>query len=130
MTTFESALEACSSIPKARLVPLESSNHILLADEPAWPVFLQELEAFMAPDAARRAGDTAPATGTADLTSREREIVRLAANGLTNGEIAEHLTLSPRTVERHLSNAYLKLNLTGKAARTAAAASVVRADMQ
>jgi pimeloyl-ACP methyl ester carboxylesterase/DNA-binding CsgD family transcriptional regulator len=128
MVGFESALEACSSIRTARLVPLDSANHILLADEPAWAVFLREVEAFMAPDAARSAaGDTA--TGIASLTSREREIVRLAASGLTNAAIAEQLTVSPRTVERHLSNAYLKLNLSGKAARTAAAASVVRDDL-
>ena len=129
MVKFDSAMEACASIPNARLVPLESSNHILLASEPAWPVFLREVEAFIAPDAARFAADAGPSTGTADLTSREREIVRLAADGLTNVEIAKRLTLSPRTVERHLSNAYLKLNLSGKAARTAAAASVVRADL-
>jgi pimeloyl-ACP methyl ester carboxylesterase/DNA-binding CsgD family transcriptional regulator len=129
MVRFESALDACSSIPNARLVPLDSSNHILLADEPAWAVFLREVEEFMAPDTVRY-GRGAPTTGTADLTSREREIVRLAADGLTNAAIAEHLTLSPRTVERHLSNAYLKLNVSGKAARTAAAASVVRDDLQ
>jgi pimeloyl-ACP methyl ester carboxylesterase/DNA-binding CsgD family transcriptional regulator len=129
MTPFEQAIETCSSIPDARLVPLDSANHILLADEPAWPVFLRELEAFMAPDAARLAAG-GPAAGVADLTDREREIVRLAANGLTNAAIAEELTLSPRTVERHLSNAYLKLNVSGKAARTAAAASVVRDDLQ
>jgi DNA-binding CsgD family transcriptional regulator len=129
MTPFAQAIETCSSIPNARLVPLDSANHILLADEPAWPVFLRELETFMAPDAARYLAGGA-AQGVADLTTREREIVRLAANGLTNAAIAEQLTLSPRTVERHLSNAYLKLNISGKAARTAAAASVVRDDLQ
>jgi pimeloyl-ACP methyl ester carboxylesterase/DNA-binding CsgD family transcriptional regulator len=129
MTPFESAIETCSSIPGARLVPLDSANHILLADEPAWPVFLREVEAFMAPDAAIQAAGGAVA-GVADLTNREREIVRLTATGLTNTAIAEQLTLSPRTVERHLSNAYLKLNISGKAARTAAAASVVRDDLQ
>jgi hypothetical protein len=36
-----------SSIPYAGLVPLESRNHILLADEPAWPVFLREVAAFV-----------------------------------------------------------------------------------
>ena len=130
MVRFDSALEACSSIPGARLVPLESANHILLADEPAWPVFLRELEAFMAPDAAVRPAAGGASSGTANLTSREREIVRLTAMGLTNAEIAEELTLSPRTIERHLSNAYVKLNISGKAARTAAAASVVRDDLQ
>jgi class 3 adenylate cyclase/pimeloyl-ACP methyl ester carboxylesterase len=36
-----------SLIPSARFVPLEGRNHILLADEPAWPVFLRELHVFL-----------------------------------------------------------------------------------
>lgn len=35
-------------IPGARFVALESRNHILLGDEPAWPVFVSEVEAFLA----------------------------------------------------------------------------------
>ena len=45
---FEQGRLAASLIPGSRLVALESSNHILLADEPAWPVFLREVEAFLA----------------------------------------------------------------------------------
>jgi hypothetical protein len=37
-----------SLIPGSRFVALESNNHILLADEPAWPVFLAEVEHFLA----------------------------------------------------------------------------------
>jgi pimeloyl-ACP methyl ester carboxylesterase/DNA-binding winged helix-turn-helix (wHTH) protein len=36
-----------AEIPKARFVPLPSANHILLADEPAWKIFVQELGAFL-----------------------------------------------------------------------------------
>jgi serine/threonine protein kinase/alpha-beta hydrolase superfamily lysophospholipase len=36
-----------AEIPNARFVPLDTGNHILLAQEPAWPVFLEELEAFL-----------------------------------------------------------------------------------
>lgn len=36
-----------SSIPNARIVTLESDNHVLLSGEPAWPRFLDELEAFL-----------------------------------------------------------------------------------
>jgi DNA-binding NarL/FixJ family response regulator len=60
------------------------------------------------------------------LTEREQEILRLAARGLDNVAIAGRLTLSVRTVERHMSNAYLKLGLSGKAARTAAVAALLR----
>jgi DNA-binding NarL/FixJ family response regulator len=124
---FDHALQLSSAIADARLVPLESRNHILLGDEPAWPVFVAEVTAFMEPDARARA---ASATGlssvdTARLSRREREILRLAAGGLSNVEVAEKLTISTRTVERHLSNAYLKLGLSGRAARTGAVARVL-----
>jgi pimeloyl-ACP methyl ester carboxylesterase len=37
-----------ASIPNARLVTLESDNHVLLADEPAWGKFFEEVEDFLA----------------------------------------------------------------------------------
>ena len=129
MVSFESARDASASIPNARLVPLESANHILLADEPAWPVFLREVEAFIEPDARSTRAGRATVVPSSSLTNREREILRLTADGLTNDAIADRLTLSPRTIERHLSNAYLKLGVSGKSARTAAAATVVREEL-
>jgi len=45
------------------------------------------------------------------LTVREREVLTLAAEGLSNPQIAEHLTLSVRTVEMHRSNLMKKLGL-------------------
>ena len=103
-------------IPGARLVPLESRNYILLASEPAWPAFLDEVNAFLG---------SAPATQPLlldELSPREREVLELVAAGLSNEEIAGRLYLSVRTVERHLSNVYAKLRISGKAARAAAAA--------
>ncbi len=45
---FSSARRLAALIPDSQLVPLESSNHILLETEPAWPRFLDELEGFLA----------------------------------------------------------------------------------
>ena len=105
-------------IPGARFVPLESRNHILLEHEPAWRLFIAELHDFLgAPEPER-----APAEALADLSAREREVIELVAAGLSNEEIAGRLYLSVRTVERHLSNVYAKLRISGKAARAAAAA--------
>jgi pimeloyl-ACP methyl ester carboxylesterase/DNA-binding CsgD family transcriptional regulator len=123
-TTFDNAVQVSGQIAGARLVPLESRNHILLADEPAWQVFLREVTAFLEPD--RRAFLEGGAEGAESLSQREREVLRLCADGKTNDEIAGTLGLSPRTVERHLSNVYLKLGVTGSAARAAAVARFLR----
>lgn len=65
---------------------------------------------------------TGARVGPDELTPRETEVLRLAAAGLANAEIAEKLVLSVRTVERHLSNVYLKVGATGPAARALAIA--------
>jgi DNA-binding CsgD family transcriptional regulator len=49
------------------------------------------------------------------LSGREREIVMLAANGMTSQDIAERLYLSVRTVNNHLQHAYTKLGVTSRA---------------
>ena len=54
-------------------------------------------------------------------------MLELVADGRSNDEIATSLYLSTRTIERHLSNIYAKLRISGKAARAAAAASFSRA---
>ncbi|MGH2495070.1 MAG: LuxR C-terminal-related transcriptional regulator [Ktedonobacteraceae bacterium] len=48
------------------------------------------------------------------LTSRELEVLRLIANGLTNSQIAEELTISPRTVDAHLRSIYTRLNISSR----------------
>ena len=48
------------------------------------------------------------------LTPRELEIVRLAAEGLRNREIADRLTITEGTVKIHLHNIYEKLGVTGR----------------
>lgn len=65
----------------------------------------------------RAAGVTTVAPGPNDgamlaLTAQERQIVVLAASGLTNREIGERLTLSPRTVASHLYHVYPKLGVS------------------
>jgi pimeloyl-ACP methyl ester carboxylesterase/DNA-binding CsgD family transcriptional regulator len=128
-TTFDNAVDVSAAIPGARLVPMDSRNHILLAGEPAWATFRSEVTSFLEPErraweSRRPAADRPPVE---PLTPREEEVLARCAEGLTNEEIAEALTLSPRTVERHLSNVYLKLGLTGSAARAGAVARYLRA---
>ena len=54
----------------------------------------------------------------AGLTQREVEVLRLIASGRTNREVGEALVLSVRTVERHITNLYGKIDARGKADAT------------
>jgi pimeloyl-ACP methyl ester carboxylesterase/DNA-binding CsgD family transcriptional regulator len=119
MNDFEYGRKLATGIAGARLVPLDSDNHIVLGDEPAWPVFVDEVRAFMAPDGA-------PTPVVDGLSPREREVLALVAEGRSNDEIAAELYLSVRTVERHLHNVYGKLGVSGPSARAAAAATLAR----
>ena len=47
----------------------------------------------------------------AELTAREKEVLQLIGEGMTNGEIAETLFISPHTVTRHRANLMQKLNV-------------------
>jgi DNA-binding NarL/FixJ family response regulator len=50
----------------------------------------------------------------AHLSERELEVLSLLAKGQSNREIADTLVLSERTVERHVSNIYIKLNVSNR----------------
>jgi DNA-binding CsgD family transcriptional regulator len=60
------------------------------------------------------AGAPAEHNALAELTPQQRQIVRLASDGLTNREIGERLFLSPRTVSSHLYRSYPKLGVAGR----------------
>jgi DNA-binding NarL/FixJ family response regulator len=122
---FHHSRKLAAGIRGARLVPLPSDNHIVLADEPAWPVFLREVGEFLASDRTTPPPAVERVEVTSVLSSREVDVLRLAARGWDNEEIAGELFLSVRTVERHLQNAYAKLGLQGRAARTAAVAMLL-----
>jgi pimeloyl-ACP methyl ester carboxylesterase len=47
---FAQGEELAAGIPGATFIPLDSQNHILLANEPAWPVFVEEMRGFLAAD--------------------------------------------------------------------------------
>jgi DNA-binding CsgD family transcriptional regulator/cytochrome c-type biogenesis protein CcmH/NrfG len=62
---------------------------------------------------------SAPRMLPSGLTEREVEVLRLAAAGLTNREIADELYLSEKTVSRHLTNIFTKIDVSSRAAATA-----------
>jgi DNA-binding NarL/FixJ family response regulator len=71
--------------------------------------------ALLAEFATAGTGPAIPADRLADLTTREREMMTLAAHGLSNDQIAERLFLSPLTVKTHINRAMMKLAVRDRA---------------
>jgi DNA-binding NarL/FixJ family response regulator len=72
-----------------------------------------QAEAAAGPRSART--DAGSGLPTPRLTERETEVLRLVAKGMTYPQIAELLVLSPRTVQNHVQNTLIKLQLHNKA---------------
>ena len=102
---FEEGRLIASGIPGARLVPIDSGNHLLLEDEPGWSQWLDEVCAFLPTRAPR--GD--PLLDT--LSARERELLELLAQGRDNAQIAASLGLAEKTVRNRLSALFAKLGV-------------------
>jgi pimeloyl-ACP methyl ester carboxylesterase/DNA-binding CsgD family transcriptional regulator len=100
-----------AGIPGAQFVELDSKNHVLLENEPAWGHFCDEVLEF--------AGLKGPARGEdpafASLSPREREVLALMTEGLGNAQIAEILSISDKTVRNHVSNLFDKLGVWTRA---------------
>jgi pimeloyl-ACP methyl ester carboxylesterase/DNA-binding CsgD family transcriptional regulator len=111
---FEEGRLLAALIPNARFVPLDSPNHILLEDEPAWARFLAELHTFLG--TAEEGHSTSDAIHLfPELTPRELEVLKLVAQGASNEAIAEKLVLTPKTVRNHVSKIYSKLAVNSRA---------------
>jgi DNA-binding NarL/FixJ family response regulator len=92
-------------------VPLESRNHILLDQQPAWRQFFTEVARFVRD---HRAVDACEAQFL-ELTAREREVLDLIARGLDNAQIAQQLSVSAKTVRNHINSIFGKLGTPNRA---------------
>jgi DNA-binding CsgD family transcriptional regulator len=100
-----------AGIPGAQFVELDSKNHVLLENEPAWGRFREAVLEFTGLGV--QAGGEDPAF--ASLSPREREVLALMTEGLGNAQIAERLSISEKTVRNHVSNLFDKLGVWTRA---------------
>ena len=100
-----------SGIPGAQFVELDSKNHILLSNEPAWERFCGAVLEFSGQKAEPAGEDPV----FRSLTPRERDVLGLLVRGLGNADIAGQLSLSEKTVRNHISNLFDKLGVWTRA---------------
>jgi pimeloyl-ACP methyl ester carboxylesterase/DNA-binding CsgD family transcriptional regulator len=100
---------AASLIPGSRFITLETRNHLMMRDEPAWREFLDAVAEFYPP-----ACPTGPADAFPALTAREREVLEFIAQGLDNAQIAAHLELSEKTVRNNITNIFDKIEVENR----------------
>ena len=101
--------QVASGIAGAEFVELDSRNHILLDHEPAWRRFREAVVTFL------QSGDARADSVFSALSSRERQVLALITEGLSNTEIAERLQISEKTVRNHASNLFDKLGVWSRA---------------
>jgi pimeloyl-ACP methyl ester carboxylesterase/DNA-binding CsgD family transcriptional regulator len=115
---FELGVRLAEGIPNARLVPLDGDNGGPFTDSQA---AIEAMHAFL--DEQRPPTTAvvmeAPTASRKPLTKRETEVLRLIAAGMTSKEISQELSLSVRTVGRHITNIYDKIGARSRADATA-----------
>lgn len=94
-----------AGIADAEFVELESRNHVLLEDEPAWQRFCDVVLRFVG------ASVSHPLSA---LSERERQIVAALAEGRSNAEIAAALFISDKTVRNALTRIFEKLGVRSR----------------
>jgi DNA-binding CsgD family transcriptional regulator len=105
---FSAGKVLAAEIPNAQFVQLDSRNHILLADEPAWTVFKEAVLDFTGRP---RAGVAAEDPLLASLSDRERQILAALVAGRSNTEIGSSLFISEKTVRNSLTKIFEKLGV-------------------
>ncbi len=105
-TTLAGSLAATGDRPGA----IRAVRHVLDDDLARWPGVRRDRALGLA---RRLEGSSTRPDG--ELTGREREVAALLADGLTNGQLAERLFISPKTAAVHVSNILAKLGLSSRA---------------
>jgi pimeloyl-ACP methyl ester carboxylesterase/DNA-binding CsgD family transcriptional regulator len=110
---FEQGRRAAALIPGARFVPLETRNHILMENEPAWRQFMDAFNDFVPAQPTQLSNGPEPVPD--DLTTREHEVLELLARGLDNDTIASRLGIAGKTVRNQVSAIFSKLGVNSRA---------------
>lgn len=111
------AVKLAAAIPGARLALIDSNDPGDLYGMP--DASLAAIDDFMASLALQHTSAGVQHQPRSTLSARQAEVLRLIAAGKTNREIAEELVVSLRTVERHVEDLYVRINVRNRSEATA-----------
>jgi pimeloyl-ACP methyl ester carboxylesterase/DNA-binding CsgD family transcriptional regulator len=111
VTPIDASRELAAGIANAEFVELDSRNHVLLEDEPAWSRFKDVVLEFTGHGVPSRDHEAS----FAELTARERDVVSGLAAGRSNAEIAASMHISDKTVRNMLTRIFDKLKVRSRA---------------
>lgn len=114
-SSMQASIDIAAALPNAEM---------RIEDDPVWSRMADRVTAFihgtaMVTEVASAPRDVRAPTPPAQLSEREREVLRLLAAGKTNPQIAADLVLSPHTVDRHVSNIFAKIGTGNRTEATA-----------
>jgi ATP/maltotriose-dependent transcriptional regulator MalT len=112
VTPLSASRELAAEIPNAEFVQLESRNHVLLENEPAWEHFKEIVLEFTGRKASLR--KEISADRFSELSPREREVLGGLAAGQSNVQIANSLHISEKTVRNIVSRVFEKLEVESR----------------
>ncbi len=112
VTPISASRELAAEIPNAVFVQLESRNHVLLEDEPAWARFKEVVLEFTGPGAPATTVEQADRLGA--LSNREQDVLAGLVAGRSNAEIATSLHLSDKTIRNIVSRVLEKLDVRSR----------------
>jgi len=106
---FDEGRFIAGSIAGANFVPVNSDCHLMLAQDPSWPRWMQVVNEFLG------AGEAATIDPyIAKITARERQVLELIAEGRDNAQLAALLQLSESTVRNHITSIFAKLEVENR----------------
>ncbi len=114
------AREVAALLPHADLVTLPGDAHLPWHGDA--DAVLRAVAPFLGIEIPPAPASETDVGTLGELSAREREVLGLVAQGLSDAQIAERLVISPHTVHRHVANILAKLRLPTRAAAAAAAA--------